>query len=109
MNTKASVLVRLDTSRRCAVLEIKGVVTAENCQGILPVVERTRSLPGMGSVEVDLSFASTVEPAAVNALRNAGCNVALPAAEPAGVAPAASASAFDRIRNGLAPVVANGY
>ncbi|WP_372697532.1 hypothetical protein [Arthrobacter sp. JSM 101049] len=75
MKNRASVLVRLDASRCSAVVEVKGAVTVENCQGILPVVERTLSLSGMGGVEVDLSCASVVESAARSLLRNAGCTV----------------------------------
>lgn len=75
MNNKVSVLVRLDASRFCAVLEVKGAVTAANCNSVLPVVERTRNLPGIRSVDVDLSYASTVDPEALSLLQDSGCTV----------------------------------
>jgi hypothetical protein len=75
-----SVLVRLDVSRACAVLEVKGSVTAANTDRLLPLVERTRKLAGITSVEADFSFASSIEPEALAVLRRTGCKISTPMA-----------------------------
>jgi len=69
MDHQLSVVVQVDTDARYVHLVVTGCLTELNHCGLPPLVRRARTLVPGGTVNVDLTAAHHVEPAAVQLLQ----------------------------------------
>lgn len=71
MHPRLQALVRVDLSRKSAVIDVRGSFTTTNYRGLLPVIRRAHALPGYPSVIVDLTRAPFTDPKASELLTQA--------------------------------------